>query len=76
MSSTPTNLLLSLSTGSVLAGLWCGRAIARTIETLGEASENIFRGDRLPMLDLPDRPSVQPSTQSPAQAQTETDTVP
>ncbi|TAF57740.1 MAG: hypothetical protein EAZ61_00585 [Oscillatoriales cyanobacterium] len=55
MSSTPTNLILSLSTGSMLVGLWCGRAIARTIETLGEASETIFRGDRLPVLDFPDQ---------------------
>ncbi|NJN61974.1 MAG: hypothetical protein HC795_10965 [Coleofasciculaceae cyanobacterium RL_1_1] len=68
MSSTPTNLLLSLATGSMLMGLWCGRAIARTVETLGEASENLFRGDRLPILDFPD--------QSPAQTQTNPDVAP
>lgn len=55
-------------------GLWCGRAIARTVETLGEASENLFRGDRLPVLDVPDPPLAQtltnldvPPTNSPSE---------
>jgi hypothetical protein len=43
-------------------GLWCGRAIARTVETLGEASENLFRGDRLPVLDRPDPSPAQTLT--------------
>jgi hypothetical protein len=51
----------------MLLGLWCGRAIARTIETLGEASETIFRGDRLPVLDFPD-PTRDPLSNDPPTA--------
>jgi len=55
MSFTPNRLLLGLSAGSVLAGLWCGREIDRCIQFLGEASEETFRGDRLPFLDSDER---------------------
>jgi len=65
MSFSPNSFLLSLSTGTVLTGLWCGRAIAYAVEALGEASETLFRGDCLPVLDLPDRVSEPTSVDTP-----------
>lgn len=47
----PTPLLLSLGTIPVLAVLIGGKAILQAMRELGEASEEIFRGDRLPVLD-------------------------
>lgn len=49
--NVPTALLLSLGTIPVLAVLIGGKAILQAMRELGEASEEIFRGDRLPVLD-------------------------
>jgi hypothetical protein len=46
----PTQILLSLTTAPVLLGLLGGKAIASVLQTLGQASEEIFRGDRLPVI--------------------------
>ncbi|MGD1904032.1 MAG: hypothetical protein ACFB9N_17540 [Geitlerinemataceae cyanobacterium] len=62
MSLTPNRVLLGISAGSVLTGLWCGRAIERAVRMLGDASEETLRGDRLPLLDATTRDSdLQPS---------------
>ena len=37
----------------VVLGLVGGKAIAIGLQSLGEASEEIFRGDRLPVLNFP-----------------------
>lgn len=50
-SKIPTNLLLSLGTIPVLAVLIGSKAIGKALIELGQASEELFRGDRLPMLE-------------------------
>jgi hypothetical protein len=47
---TATEILVSLGTVPLLVGILGARAIAATLLELGEASEEIFRGDRLPIL--------------------------
>lgn len=47
-----TDILLSMATIPVLLGLVGARAIAEGIVELGRASEEVFRGDRLPVLNL------------------------
>jgi hypothetical protein len=46
-------LLVQLSTGPLLIALLGSKAAAETLETIGQASEEIFRGDRLPVLKFP-----------------------
>lgn len=50
----PTPLLLSLGAVPVLAVLLGGRAFVQAMREIGEASEEIFRGDRLPVLEAQD----------------------
>lgn len=49
----PTSLLLSLATAPLLVGVLCGKASIKFLQALGEASEEVFRGDRLPVLRFP-----------------------
>jgi hypothetical protein len=51
---------VSLATMPFLASLVGGQALASTIQAVGVLSEEIFRGDRLPLLDLSSSPSVSP----------------
>jgi hypothetical protein len=46
------DLLLSLATAPLLVGLLTSKAFAELIQDVGQASEEIFRGDRLPVLDF------------------------
>ncbi len=57
-------ILLSLATGPLLLGLLAGKTVINLVKTVSEASEEILRGDRLPVLD----PTVeaQPTAQSDA----------
>jgi hypothetical protein len=48
--SPDPNLLISVATLPVLMGLIGGRMMSQTLIDLGRASEEIFRGDRLPVL--------------------------
>lgn len=48
-----TDLLLSLATLPLLAGLTAQKAISSTAQEIGQLSEEVFRGDRLPILDFP-----------------------
>lgn len=48
-------ILLSLATAPLLAGVLCGKAILEFWQGVGEASEEAFRGDRLPIIKFPDR---------------------
>jgi len=50
----PTTLLLSLGTIPVLAVLLGSKAVLQVMREVGEASEELFRGDRLPILDTQD----------------------
>lgn len=55
----PTEMLLSLATGPLLLGVLCGKASIQFLQALGEASEEVFRGDRLPAIEFPDRAQKQ-----------------
>ncbi|MEB3310947.1 MAG: hypothetical protein VKJ02_12000 [Snowella sp.] len=50
----PTNLCLSLVTFPLLVGLGISQTLAKGMIEFGQASEEIFRGDRLPILPFPE----------------------
>lgn len=49
----PVEIIISLATGPLLLGVLCGKASLKFLQALGEASEEVFRGDRLPVLQFP-----------------------
>ena len=51
--SISAETMLQLGTGSMLLALVGGKAIAETLQAFGQGSEEIFRGDRLPILKFP-----------------------
>ncbi|MEH2420418.1 MAG: hypothetical protein V7K48_05560 [Nostoc sp.] len=51
--SIPQSFLLQTGTASILLLLITGKTTIRALEAIGEASEELFRGDRLPILDFP-----------------------
>lgn len=51
--SVPPSLLLSAVVLPVLAGLVGGRLTLKGLQELGQASEEVFRGERLPLLKFP-----------------------
>ena len=54
-----SGLALSLSTAPVLLVLVGAKALSVTLRELGELSEEVFRGDRLPLLQRPDMPPLE-----------------
>lgn len=52
-SPVPTEFLLSLATGPLLLGIVSTCAVFSWLEDIGVASEELFRGDRLPVLHFP-----------------------
>jgi hypothetical protein len=52
--SIPQSCLLQIATASMLLLLVADKATGKALAALGEASEEVFRGDRLPILDFPD----------------------
>lgn len=68
MDSTPTpprdrldgaTAIVGLATAPLLAGIWGAQTLMNATIELGRASEELFRGDRLPVLNFPsdrDRP--------------------
>ncbi len=56
--SIPQSFLLQIGTASILLLLITGKTTVRTLEAIGEASEELFRGDRLPNLDFPDEHEI------------------
>jgi hypothetical protein len=52
--SIPQSFLLQIGTASILLLLITGKTTVRALESIGEASEELFRGDRLPILDFPE----------------------
>jgi hypothetical protein len=52
--SIPQSFLLQIGTASILLLLITGKTAVRALEGIGEASEELFRGDRLPILDFPE----------------------
>lgn len=59
----PSKLLLSCATLPALAGLMGWRALGELSQQIGLASEELFRGERLPTLPL--TPPVQPQPKTP-----------
>ncbi|MGK7934015.1 MAG: hypothetical protein AB4041_21650 [Microcystaceae cyanobacterium] len=49
-----TTIFLSLVTPPFLLGVTALNAITQGLKELGEMSEEIFRGERLPLLNLPE----------------------
>ncbi|BAY27464.1 hypothetical protein NIES2100_72880 [Calothrix sp. NIES-2100] len=52
--SIPQSMLVQLGTASTLLLLTAGKASLQALETMGQTSEELFRGDRLPILDFPE----------------------
>lgn len=50
----PTEIILSLATAPVLVGILSMQAIASWLQAAGISSEEVFRGDRLPVLHFPE----------------------
>ena len=53
----PQSLILQIGTVSMLAVLVAQKATTETMEAIGKASEELFRGERLPILDFPESES-------------------
>ncbi len=49
--SIPQEILLQLGTATVLVTLLGGKAFFETLQAIGQVSEEVFRGDRLPVLN-------------------------
>ena len=49
----PQEILLQAGTGTVLLTLLGGKAATIALQALGVSSEEVFRGDRLPVLKFP-----------------------
>ena len=49
----PTHVLLQICTGGVIGVVVGGKALEETLLAIGQASEEVFRGDRLPVLKFP-----------------------
>lgn len=49
----PNQILLQISTVPAIAALVAGKAVAETMQVIGQNSEEVFRGDRLPILPFP-----------------------
>jgi hypothetical protein len=54
----PIIVYLSLATTPFLGSLLMVHKITHTLGKLGEASEEVFRGDRLPILNFTDSSSI------------------
>ncbi|MBD6615907.1 hypothetical protein FNW02_08705 [Komarekiella sp. 'clone 1'] len=52
--SIPQSFLLQIGTASILLLLTTQKTTVRALEAIGEASEELFRGDRLPILNFPE----------------------
>jgi hypothetical protein len=49
----PIDLLVSMATIPMVAGLVGTQVLAQVAQQLGQMSEEVFRGDRLPLLKFP-----------------------
>lgn len=52
-SNVSISILLSAAVGPLLLGIWASKNLAQMLQEAGEASEELFRGDRLPVLKMP-----------------------
>ena len=51
--SIPSGVLLQLGTGAMVLGVLGSKAVDQALQGIGQASEEVFRGDRLPLLKFP-----------------------
>jgi len=58
--SLDSEILVGLVTVPVLAGMLGVRALAKGLRDLGSLSEEIFRGDRLPILEFSEPSTAEP----------------
>lgn len=56
-----TGFILSLATAPFLVALLAAEKVAELLQATGQASEEVFRGDRLPVLNFPPHPDSQDS---------------
>lgn len=49
----PTDVVLQIGTGTLIGAVLGAKALEETLQAIGQASEEVFRGDRLPMLKFP-----------------------
>ncbi len=49
----PPTVLLQLGTVPMLFALLAEKAVDKSMQAIGSASEELFRGDRLPILNFP-----------------------
>lgn len=56
----PQYALLQAGTASILLLLLAEKATVETLQAIGQASEELFRGDRLPILNLSDQNELNP----------------
>lgn len=54
-------LMLSLATGPLLLTVLGAKAMTQLMQEVGQMSEEVFRGDRLPILDVSLSQSSQPN---------------
>jgi hypothetical protein len=52
----PQSIILQMGTTSLILALIAQKTAFEAMETIGQASEEIFRGERLPILDFPQSP--------------------
>lgn len=52
----PVELLISLATVPLVVGVVGAQALTQIAQELGQWSEEVFRGDRLPLLKFPSHP--------------------
>ncbi|HLP90465.1 MAG TPA: hypothetical protein VK184_18000 [Nostocaceae cyanobacterium] len=52
--SIPQSVLLQIGTASMLLLLTAQKVASETLTAVGEASEEVLRGDRLPILNFPE----------------------
>lgn len=50
----PQSMLLQMGTASIILLLTAQKATSEAFVAIGQASEELFRGDRLPILNFPD----------------------
>jgi hypothetical protein len=58
------NFCLSVATFPVLVGLWGAQQCAVLLQEVSQLSEEIFRGDRLPVLNVPPETAIEISDEA------------
>lgn len=73
LDSISSDILLSLATAPLLLGLYAGQNLAKFWQEVGEASEEVFRGERLPILNFPSVATPASNSESESAPNSQTD---